>query len=196
MNFTQVVSALVLSLAAMTASALSDNYVLGDITLDGTAWTDATSTITMGETYALTIGLGYERPGLAVFTPNSTAGFVAGHTLSLQVGGAEIGSAMATSPFDTDMVSLCTTLFFCGPRVQQVDNASWLLTGVLTFGESVGTPGIHNVAFSANDVDEFSRAITVAAAPEINAVPAPGTLAIFALGLFGLAGARRLKQRR
>jgi hypothetical protein len=27
-------------------------------------------------------------------------------------------------------------------------------------------------------------------------VPAPGTLAIFALGLFGLAGARRLKQRR
>lgn len=194
MNFTQVVSALVLSLAAMTASALSDNYVLGDITLDGTAWTDATSTITMGETYALTIGLSYERPLWAI-NGNSSAGYVANPAFGLEVNGLAIGSASAAEPLESDSRQLCSTLF-CFPLVSQISSAEWLLTGSLNFGELAGGVGIHNVSFSANDVDEFSRAITVAAAPEINAVPAPGTLAIFALGLFGLVGARRLKQRR
>jgi hypothetical protein len=163
---------------------LTGTYTVIGASLDGSAWTDSSTVITMGQTYALTIDLDYSR------FSGSTA-YADAQNVELAIGPQAIGSAASAAPSsfvdneecDTIIGLLCTT---------QRDSASWTLVGELMFDESFGAAGVYDVSLAGGAF----QSLTVQAAAVASPVPAPGTLAIFALGLFGLAGARRLKQRR
>lgn len=199
MFITRFIAALGCSIIASTAVALPDNYSLGSISLNGNEWTDGTTVVTTGQAYDVSVQLSYQRPVLVL--PSSTAGYQSSHSLALQVNGNTLGMAAAAAPstFSDGQFQICVPVFFgrvCGNRFTQVTSASWDLQGSIMFDAAFAPVGMHDVNFVSNGIDPFSRQLTVAAAqPLANPVPAPGTLAIFALGLFGLVGARRWKQR-
>lgn len=172
-----------LGMMASGAMALGNPYTLGGATVGGESWTDAT-VITAGQAYSVAIALDYSRPG-AAWGPGSHF-YEAAHDVGLYVGLSEVGNVEAAAPFSSEMGNTCWP-FNC----QNITSAQWTLSGSIT----IQNEGVMNVGSLA--LPNLTQQITVRAAElEAAAVPAPGTLAIFALGLFGLAGARRLKQRR
>lgn len=185
-----VASTLALFFTMQVATAADDagSYNINSISLDGASWTDATTSVTAGQTYAIVVGLDYTA------SDSDAASYSASQNLSLNLGdasGALLGSASASTPSSTTIDS------FLG--VSWVGTANWLLEGSLTFNESFGAPGVYNVAFSSEQysTDSFSQALNVQAAPALsNPVPAPGTLASMALGLLGLTFLRRRISRR
>lgn len=164
---------------------LTGTYTVISASLDGSAWTDSSTVITMGQTYALAIDLDYSR-----FAGSSA--YADAQNVELAIGPQVIGSAASGLPTSVVENDQCNDFVFFELCTLQLDSASWTLSGEVMFDELFGDAGIYDVAFSSG----FSQSLTVQAAPVANPVPAPGTLAIFALGLFGLVGARRLKQRR
>ncbi|HBQ39790.1 MAG TPA: PEP-CTERM sorting domain-containing protein [Halieaceae bacterium] len=165
---------------------LTGTYTVIGASLDGSAWTDSSTVITMGQTYALTIDLDYSR------FSGSTA-YADAQNVELAIGPQAIGSAASGAPSSFVDNAQCNTYPIVGALcTTQRDSASWTLVGELMFDESFGAAGVYDVSLAGGAF----QSLTVQAAAVASPVPAPGTLAIFALGLFGLAGARRLKQRR
>lgn len=179
-------TALPLLLSAQLVSAASE-YTVNDVSLDGNTWTDETTSILAGQTYALGIDLSFES---GVGGPDYTPAQAMSLNLSTS-DGALLGSASAVVPSSVTEGNLFGVPF--------VDAASWQLQGSLTFDESFGAPGVYNVAFSSAGLGQggFNQNLTVQAAPPAsNPVPAPGTLASLALGLLGLTFLRRRMNRR
>ncbi len=176
-------AALPLVLAAQFASGSASEYSIEGVSLDGSSWTDATTSITVGQTYALGIDLRFELGVLFLDPPF----FTVGQNIDLNLltsDGALLGSASSILPNGGDILSPEEGTF-----------ATWFLEGSLSFQESFGGPGVYNVAFSSAGLGEggFNQELTVQAAA--NPVPAPGTLAILALGLLGLTFLRRRASR-
>ena len=184
-------TALPLLLIAQLATAGDDagTYTVNGITLDGSSWTDATTTITSGQTYALAVNLGYNA------AVSDASAYSSSQSMTLNLGnasGALLGTAAAATPYSTTQGGMMFTY---------IATASWLLEGSLTFDESIASPGTHTVSFSSSQFgsDAFRQNLTVqsAVAPAPSTpVPAPGTLASMALGLLGLTFLRRRMNRR
>lgn len=180
------------TLCASTFVGATDNfgeYTLGEVRIDGAAWTDASTEITIAKTFALEIDLSYDElpdPFILAqhqYFPNQNVELILGSPT-----GETLANASAAAPTSS-------TLGFLG----DIDLANWTLTGTGIFDGNFGSEGIYDVftqrtpaTYSIGDglfpnFEEISRQITVA-------VPLPGTLLLLAAGALAVTRVGRSRR--
>ncbi|MDB4476015.1 PEP-CTERM sorting domain-containing protein [bacterium] len=185
------ISLSVSNLASGAADPVGE-YTLGDVRIDGTAWTDSSTEVTVGESFALEIDLSYtSSPDPAILFEHA---YFANQSVELTIGslgGASLGSASAATPTSSSTAN--------GIGGEYVTSAAWTLVGTGLFDASFGDAGIYDVFFQRTPAtyptgDGLSPNF-VEISQEISAkVPAPATLLLFVAGIFGLLRTRRLRQ--
>ncbi|WP_414980220.1 PEP-CTERM sorting domain-containing protein [Congregibacter sp.] len=186
-----VISLSVSNLAMGVADPFGE-YTLGDVRIDGTTWTDSSTEVTIGESFALEIDLSYTSSPLILLEHE----YFANQSVELFIGspgGESLGSALAATPES----SSTDTGFLDG--VEYVTSAAWTLVGTGLFDISFGDAGIYDVFFQRTpgsyETGDGLSPNFVEISQELSAkVPAPATLLLLVAGIFGLLHTRRSRQ--
>lgn len=185
------ISLSVSNLASGSAADTDGEYTLGDVRIGGTTWTDSSTEVTIGQSFALEIDLSYTSSPSIVFQHD----YSADQDVELfigSLGGASLGSASAKTPTSSSTAT-------ARRGGEYVTSAAWTLVGTGLFDVSFGDAGIYDVFFQRTPAsyptgDGLSPNF-VEISQEISAkVPAPATLLLFVAGIFGLLRTRRLRQ--